>query len=117
MVKVMILEDDDAIKCIYEQVLSDKQYDVIFVRDGLEAVDILRDEKPDIVVLDIRKPEMDGIDLLGKALDMEIGPPVVINEAYSMNKENFLSWMSDANEINSSNLSELIPKIEELLGK
>lgn len=115
MVNIMILESDDAIKCIYEQVLSRDKYDVTFVKDGIEAVDILRDNKPDIVVLDIRIPAMDGIDLLGKALDMETGPPVIINRAYSMHKENYLSWMADANEINSTNLSDLVPKIEELL--
>jgi DNA-binding response OmpR family regulator len=117
MINVMVLEDDDAIKCLYEQVLSRDKYDVTFANDGLAAVDILRNKKPDVVVLDIRIPGMDGIDLLGKALDMEAGPPVIINKAYSMHKGNFLKWMADAYEINSSDLSGLVPKIKKLLGK
>jgi len=115
MTKVMVVENDDAIQCLYEQVLRDEGYDVILAEDGLEAVEIFKKERLDIVILDIRMPGMDGIELLGKALDMESGPPVIINKAYSMYKENFLTWISDACLINSSDLSDLKSKIRDLL--
>ena len=111
----MVVDDDEGIRCLYEQVLTDEGYNVILASDGLEAVEIFKDIKPDIVVLDIRMPGMDGIELLGKVLDMDRKLPVIINCAYSMYKNNFLTWMADAYVIKSSDLTELKLKIRELL--
>ncbi|TET76339.1 MAG: response regulator [Candidatus Cloacimonadota bacterium] len=115
MEKVMVVDDDEGIRCLYEQVLTDEGYKVILASDGLEAVEIFKNIKPDIVVLDIRMPGMDGIELLGKVLDMDRKLPVIINSAYSMYKNNFLTWMADAYVIKSSDLTELKLKIRELL--
>ncbi|MBA7626691.1 response regulator [candidate division WOR-3 bacterium] len=115
MEKVMVVDDDEGIRCLYEQVLTDEGYKVILASDGLEAVEIFKNIKPDIIVLDIRMPGMDGIELLGKVLDMDRKLPVIINSAYSMYKNNFLTWMADAYVIKSSDLTELKLKIRELL--
>ncbi|MCK4397111.1 response regulator [candidate division WOR-3 bacterium] len=115
MEKVMVVDDDEGIRCLYEQVLTDEGYKVILASDGLEAVEIFKNIKPDIVVLDIRMPGMDGIELLGKVLDMDRKLPIIINSAYSMYKNNFLTWMADAYVIKSSDLTELKLKIRELL--
>lgn len=115
MEKVMVVDDDEGIRYLYEQVLTDEGYKVILASDGLEAVEIFKNIKPDIVVLDIRMPGMDGIELLGKVLDMDRKLPVIINSAYSMYKNNFLTWMADAYVIKSSDLTELKLKIRELL--
>jgi len=115
MENVMVVDDDEGIRCLYEQVLTDEGYKVILASDGLEAVEIFKNIKPDIVVLDIRMPGMDGIELLGKVLDMDRKLPIIINSAYSMYKNNFLTWMADAYVIKSSDLTELKLKIRELL--
>lgn len=115
MEKVMVVDDDEGIRCLYEQVLSDEGYKVILASDGLEAIEIFKKVKPDIVILDIRMPGMDGIELLGKVLDMDRKLPVIINSAYSMYKSNFLTWMADAYVIKSSDLTELKLKVRELL--
>ncbi|TES93313.1 MAG: response regulator [Candidatus Cloacimonadota bacterium] len=115
MEKVMVVDDDEGIRCLYEQVLTDDGYEVILACDGLEAVEIFKKVKPNIVILDIRMPGMDGIELLGKVLDMDRKLPVIINSAYSMYKNNFLTWMADAYIIKSSDLTELKLKIRELL--
>lgn len=115
MQKVMVVDNDEGIRCLYEQVLSDEGYAVMLACDCLKAVEMLKQEKPDIVVLDIRMPGMDGIELLGKVLDMETGLPVIINGAYSIFKDNFLTWLADACIVKSADLEELKIKIKELL--
>ena len=115
MEKVMVVDNDEGIRCLYEQVLSDEGYTVMLACDCIEAVEMLKREKPHIVVLDIRMPGMDGIELLGKVLDMEMEMPVIINSAYSMYKNNFLTWLADASIIKSPDLAELKLKIRELL--
>ncbi len=113
--KVMVVDNDEGIRCLYEQVLSDAGYGVMLACDCLEAVEMLKKEKPDIVVLDIRMPGMDGIELLGKVLDMETTLPVIINGAYSIYRDNFLAWLADACIVQSADLEALKAKIRELL--
>jgi DNA-binding NtrC family response regulator len=115
MEKVMVVDDDEGIRCLHEQVLTDEGYKVILACGCLEAVEILKEEKPDIIILDIRIPGMEGIELLGKVIDMDTTVPVIINNAYSMYKDNYLAWMSDAHIIKSADLSELKLTIRKLL--
>jgi DNA-binding response OmpR family regulator len=71
--------------------------------------------KPDLVVLDIRMAGMDGIEALQRILDMDNTIPVILNTAYSSYKENFLTWSADAYITKSSDVSELLAKVKELL--
>jgi DNA-binding NtrC family response regulator len=113
--KVMVVDNDEGIRCLYEHVLSEVGYTVMLACDCMDAVEMLKEEKPDIVVLDIRMPGMDGLELLGKVLDMDRRMPVIINNAYSMYRDNFLTWLADASIIKSADLEELKVKIRELL--
>jgi two-component system response regulator (stage 0 sporulation protein F) len=115
MIRVMVVDNDEGIRCLYEQVLSADGYTVMLACNGIEAVEMLKVQKPDIVVLNIRMPGTDGIELLGKVLDMERRLPVIINSAYSMYKDSFLTWLADACIIKSPDLVALKLKIRELL--
>jgi hypothetical protein len=48
---------------------------------------------------------------------METGIPVIINNAYSLYKDNFLAWLADALIVKSADLAELKLKIRELLDR
>jgi len=66
------------------------------------------------VILDIRMPEMDGIEALGKILSRDKKIPIIIYTAYSNYKSNFMTWTADAYITKSSNLQELKDKIKEI---
>jgi DNA-binding response OmpR family regulator len=74
-------------------------------------------ESPDLVVLDIRMPGVDGLDALGRILARNPRTPVVLNSGYSSYKDSFLSWSADAYVIKSSDTYELRTKIRELLDR
>jgi DNA-binding NarL/FixJ family response regulator len=65
--------------------------------------------------MDIRMPEIDGIETLGKVITLEKKIPVIIYTAYSNYKSNFITWTASAYLTKSSNLDELKNKIHELL--
>jgi two-component system response regulator AtoC len=64
MVKVMIVDDDEHIRESLELYLKEKGYHVISASNGRMALSHFRDDQPKIIILDIRLPDMDGLDVL-----------------------------------------------------
>ena len=117
MSKILLVEDDTNQATLYQQELEADGYEVVVAADGREAVQMADDAKPDLVVMDISMPGMDGIEAMGKILSEHNKLPVILNTAYASYKDNFLSWSADAYVIKSSDLTELKATIERLLDK
>jgi len=116
MARIMVVEDEDNQRLLYRREFEDDGHEVIEVSGGRQAIELLeKGEKPDIVVLDISMPDMDGIETLGKILSRDNTIPVILNTAYSTYKDNFMTWSADAYVVKSGDLSELRRKIAEVL--
>lgn len=57
---ILVADDDDAILAILELVLQDAGYDVIKASDGAEALELVSVHRPDLVLLDLMMPNLDG---------------------------------------------------------
>lgn len=65
MLKVLVVDDDVAIRLFLRKVLKDKLGQIVLeAQDGLEALDIIQKENPDLLMIDIAMPIMDGLELL-----------------------------------------------------
>ncbi|HNU92820.1 MAG TPA: response regulator [Spirochaetota bacterium] len=115
MSKILVVEDEQHQRELYAMELQDEGYEVDQAANGREAVEKVKANKYDLVVLDIRMPEMDGIEALGKILSRDKKIPIIIYTAYSNYKSNFMTWTADAYITKSSNLDELKGKIQEIL--
>lgn len=62
--KVLVIDDEKHIRQSLSDYLEDNDYDVITAEDGQQGLRFISSEKPDLVLLDLRMPEMDGIDVL-----------------------------------------------------
>jgi two-component system, chemotaxis family, chemotaxis protein CheY len=60
MPQILVVDDDDAIRGLVSEVLRDDGYDVREATNGVEALDQLCQERPDLIVLDLMMPVMDG---------------------------------------------------------
>lgn len=78
--KVIVVEDDEHISKVYEIKLAKEGIDAKIARDGEEAVVMITDEKPDLVVLDLMIPKKDGFGVLEeiKKNPELVGIPVII---------------------------------------
>jgi two-component system, response regulator PdtaR len=82
MARVLIAEDETIIRLDLAQMLERAGFDVCAqARDGIEAVDLAASERPDLAVLDVKMPRLDGIEAARRILD-ERPIPVVMLTAY-----------------------------------
>ncbi len=112
---VLLVEDEANQRLLYSQELEDEGYEVDLAADGMEALEKLKARRPDVVVLDISMPNMDGIETLGNLLSRDNTIPVILHTAYSSYKDNFMTWSADAYVVKSSDLSELKERIRQAL--
>jgi len=115
MAKLLVVDDDKNLRLLYEQELSDEGHQITLADSGPAALDYLKGQRPDLVILDISMPGMDGIEALGKILAKDKSMPVILNTAYSTYKDNFMTWSADAYVVKSGDLTELKAKIREVL--
>ena len=64
--KVLIVEDDLNFLSILQQAFEDENIQLVFARDGEEGLAMAQKEKPDLIILDLRMPIMDGAEALAK---------------------------------------------------
>jgi CheY-like chemotaxis protein len=62
--RVLIVDDDPAILNMLDELLQDEHYETLLATDGSEAVDIARDEKPDLILMDLMLPVLDGAEAI-----------------------------------------------------
>ena len=117
METLLIVDDEANQRRLYQEELSEEGYLVKLARNGKEALESISEVPPDLVVLDIRMPVMDGLEALGKIIGKERNIPVIIHSAYSSYKDDFISWAADDFVVKSADLAELKNKIRELLDK
>src|SRR5512135_2774399 len=80
--RVLIAEDDAIIRMELKEMLEEENYDVLEAGDGARAVELAREARPALVILDIKMPVMDGLAAAQKISEERIAP-VVILTAYS----------------------------------
>ena len=79
--RVLFIEDEAALQTSYARYFSSR-YEMAFARTGAEAMQQLESFEPDVLVLDLRLPDTDGIALLQRIRQKRATIPVVVTTAY-----------------------------------
>ena len=76
--KILVIDDEPGIRGLLAMMLERKGYAVLLAEDGRKGLDLFRRERPDLIVLDLKMPEMDGITVLQDIRAVTEETPVVI---------------------------------------
>lgn len=115
MKKILVVEDDMPIRNLYREELVDEGYDVITAPDGVSGYELYKSSKPDLITIDIKMPNMNGLELLDKIRKEDREIPIIIYSAYGEFTQNFSTWAADEYLVKSSDLTEFKNKVKELL--
>lgn len=80
--KILVVDDDPQIRMLLKDRLEANSYLVLQAEDGTRGVEAVRSENPDLVLLDLQMPEMDGMEVLGRIRKDFPELPVVILTAH-----------------------------------
>ena len=119
MAKVLLVEDNEMNRDMLSRRLIRRGYTVVFAVDGQQAVDKAKSEQPDIILMDMSLPVMDGWEATRrvKADDATRRTPVIGLTAHAMagDREKALAAGCDEYDTKPVELDRLIEKMERLL--
>lgn len=115
--KILIVEDDEDQQRILGDTLRFRHFDVVQARDGLEAMKRIEEGLPDLIVLDVRLPHIDGFSLaeILKKDPKTAGIPVLAVTLYDIDIRQRMSAPWDSLRMKPLPPDELIAEVERLL--
>jgi DNA-binding response OmpR family regulator len=117
MYRVLIVDDEQNLRLLYDKEFKKEGYEVELAASGEEALKLFSEKPPHLVILDIKMPGLDGVEVMSKMLSIDNRMPVVLNTAYASYQDNFTTWAADAYVVKSSDLKNLKSRVREILSE
>ncbi len=111
---VLVVDDEPQIRSFLTRALS--QYKVVEAGDGNEALEIIQSTTPDLVIADIRMPDMDGFALLGKLRESDPNVPVVAISGF-VSEEDVIEYDFDGFLPKPIDLETMMQTVEKSLSR
>lgn len=120
--KIAIIEDDAVISQMYRMKFEAEGYEVQMAANGRLGVELVEKMRPDIILLDLRMPEMDGAEALARIRHHEWGKNIPVLVLTNVGEEEAPAQLKDLNVLSYIVKADLTPrqvteKVKEALGK
>lgn len=76
--KILLADDDESVRTVVEHVVRDAGYDFCFATDGEKTLEVFEAEKPDLLILDVMMPKLNGFEVVSRLREKKITVPVII---------------------------------------
>lgn len=119
MKRILIVDDEKNIRALFSEELEEEGYEVQTAGTGREALDSIAEHEPDLIVLDIRMPDMTGIEVLEQVRKTYETLPVIMCTAVRGLKDDFTVWDSKVSDYITKpvDLEDLKAKVKKALGE
>jgi len=114
--KILLVDDEESIQLLYQEEFEDEGYTIISALNGEEALGKFKDEEPDLVILDIQMPGMNGIEVLRQMKMIDSTVPVILSSAYHEYKQDLGAWASDEYVVKSADMDDLKRAVRRYIG-
>lgn len=79
MAKILVVDDESSIRRTLKEILEFEKHQVNLAANGIEALEVFREEEYDVILLDIKMPEMDGMEVLDRLMEIREVPVIMIS--------------------------------------
>ena len=76
--KVLVIDDEPNVRALLDMLLSREGYDVVFADNGWKGLQLYRQEHPDVILLDLTMPGLDGVTVLKQIRSVDPKLPVIV---------------------------------------
>jgi len=105
--RILLVDDEESIQLLYREEFEDEGFTVDSAYNGVDALEKFQKDPPDLVILDINMPGMNGIEVLRQMKELRADLPIILSSAYQEYKQDFATWASEAYVVKSANMDEL----------
>lgn len=78
MAKILVIDDTPNVRVLLDILLRQQGYEVVLADNGWKGLQLYRQEHPDVILLDLNMPELDGLTVLKQIRGVDLNQPVVI---------------------------------------
>lgn len=119
MKHILVVDDEIDIRILFKDELVDAGYGVLLAESGKEALEKLREHRIDLMILDLRMPGMDGLEVLRRLREFDKDLPVIVCTAVTGLKDDYSIWEGNVAAFITKplDLDELRKKVDEILAE
>ncbi len=94
---ILIAEDEESNFRYLEMVLKKTKANIVWAKDGIEAINLCKEHEPDLILMDIKMPNMDGLEATREIKKTHPEIPIVAQTAYAMENDERMSLEAGCN--------------------
>ena len=115
--KILIVDDEEHIREILSEFLSEQGFSVMEASDGEFAINLFKEHQFDLVITDIRMPRMNGLELLSAVKSHDKQNPVVLMTGYDLSNNEIANcqFQADGYVLKPFNLKQLLAYVHDLV--
>lgn len=117
LARILVAEDETSLNDLLQDALRMNGYETISAKHGLEALRLIREEKPDLVILDINMPQLDGFGVIKKLRNENNNVPVIVLTARDQKDDKSIGFGLGADDFVTKpfGLEELLMRVTAVL--
>ena len=82
MEKILVIDDDKLVRKVFKLTLSKEGYDVLEAEDGMQGLQLIKTENPDLVLTDFQMPGINGLEVIAEITRLKLNIPVIMLTGY-----------------------------------
>jgi CheY-like chemotaxis protein len=111
---ILHIEDEISVRVLYKEVFEEEGFEIVEALTAEDALEQLKELRPDLIILDLKMPGMGGRRFLKIFQGMNLSIPLVVSSAYPL-QEDLLGKGVDAYIVKSGNMRNLVSKVKTLV--
>jgi two-component system OmpR family response regulator len=117
LARILVAEDETSLNDLLQDALRMNGYETISAKHGLEALRLIREQKPDLVILDINMPQLDGFGVIEKLRNENNNVPVIVLTARDQKDDKTIGFGLGADDFVTKpfGLEELLMRVAAVL--